>query len=121
MNNTINLPEENPKRAAFKRFSQMGVAGLAVMSLSAFTNVSAKELPATVCNISTEKKDAALQNRQNDKPFAVNDEWIDYADSPPPPEEPYSNSGYYDFHYNDFYSDHSNHANYSNNYADTCE
>jgi len=116
MSNTINLPEENPKRAAFKRFSQMGVAGLAVISLSAFSNVSAKELPDTVCNVSTEKKDTALRNRLNDKPFVVDDEWTDYADSPPNPE-PYSNSAH-----NDYADMHSNYSNvYANNYADTCE
>jgi len=43
MNETVKDQEENKKRAAYKRFSQMGTAGLAVMSLSAFTNLSAKQ------------------------------------------------------------------------------
>jgi hypothetical protein len=48
MNKAIKLNDENKKRAAFKRFSQMSATGIAVISLSAFTNVSAQQLPDKV-------------------------------------------------------------------------
>jgi len=45
MKKTIKTQEENKKREAFKRFSKMSAAGLAVISLSAFTNLPAQEVP----------------------------------------------------------------------------
>ena len=106
MKNQTPLETENKKRAAFKRFSQMSVAGLAVISMSAFTNLAANEVPKKVENEVLKEQNLPPANVLNE-PF-VRDEIA------------YGNGGYsnqYSNYYN--YADYSN-GPYSNNYTNQC-
>jgi len=114
MQKTLSSFNENPKHAAFKRFSQMSAAGLAVLSLSAFTHVAAKQLPACVENCAVKAQNTTLVNTFADKPAPVNIESFTYVGNTK--TDPYS-EGYGDLAYTDI---HSNHSNYVNNYADNC-
>ena len=111
MEKKINLQEKNKKRAAFKRFSQMGVTGLAVVSMSAFTDVSAKQLPANGATDFTKEQSSSLTVLTGN--FYATDEvaWaVDYG-------------GYYPNYSNyTVYSEYSNYGGggYSNNYTDQC-
>jgi len=101
------LVEENKKRAAFKRFSQIGVTGLAVVSMSAFTNLSANELPNNV------EKDVITE--QYLPPINVLDESLVM-------EEIIYGDGGYNNQYSNYYNTYTNYsnANYSNNYSNQC-
>ena len=101
------LETENKKRAAFKRFSQMSVAGLAVISMSAFTNLSANEAPTNV-----EKNGLKEQNLP---PANVWDESLVMD------EIVYGNYSNYSNMYSNYYNhvDYNN-AQYSNNYTNQC-
>ena len=118
MNSKINFPEENKKRAAFKRFSQMSAAGLAVISMSAFTDVAAKQLPANVENGATKEQHSALANMLTDNTFAIEEvPWVaDHGEHNDYGHYDYSNYCNYNNNYNNQYSN--NYANYSNNYGD---
>ncbi|MCL2168318.1 MAG: hypothetical protein FWH59_04245 [Lentimicrobiaceae bacterium] len=116
MNEITNLPQENKKRAAFKRFSQMSAAGVAVISLSAFANATATQLPAYVEPCSVKEQSLPLQTPTKQL-FTNNSKLFGYSETPEP-EPPYG----------DFYSDsspyinsYSNHTDYSNNYSNTCD
>ena len=115
MNLPINLQDENPKRAAFKRFSQIGAAGLAVISMSAFADVSAKQLPANVEKVSIEKQTLPLENLLTKKTTTADEEILGYYDAPS-----------LDWPYSDNYTNYNNHYGnytdviYSNNYANYC-
>jgi hypothetical protein len=96
-----NLNEENKKRAAFKRFSQMSAAGLAVISLSAFTDVSAQPLSAKVENDTVKEPNLSSVN-------------ISTSDSLSHDEIRWLDANYYD-NYSNNYCNYSNYSNYSNN------
>ena len=100
---TTPFVEENKKRAAFKRFSQIGATGLAVMSLSAFTHLSAQQLPDFVERDLLKEQNALLENEQT---YLFEKNEIGY--------------GNYTDHTN--YFNHSNYSNtpYSNNYSNYC-
>jgi hypothetical protein len=101
-----NFLDENKKRAAFKRFSQMSAAGLAVLSLSAFTDVSAKQLPANVDNYVVKKQNSTLLDLGSDESITSEVPWVfDYG------------GNYYNYSNN--YSNYSNQS-YSNNYSNYC-
>ena len=101
-----NFLDENKKRAAFKRFSQMSAAGLAVLSLSAFTDVSAKQLPANVKTCVVKEQNSALTEFISDKSITTEVSWFsDYGGN-------YSN-------YTNNYSNYSDQP-YSNNYSNYC-
>ena len=100
------LVEENKKHAAFKRFSQMSAAGLAVISLSAFTDLSAKQLPANVEADFVKTQSLPVVNKAPGELFDLDSP---YGDN-------YQNS--YSNYYN--YSNYSN-APYSNNYSNSCD
>jgi hypothetical protein len=115
MNNAMKLNEGNKKREAFKRFSQMGVAGLAVCSMSAFMDVSAQELPDTIKNSSIKERHFLTPNELNNEPLDTTEvHWFtDYGGQ-------YGNyqnyCNYYNYsNYGNSYNNYSN--NYSNNYA----
>ena len=116
MNTPLNPLDENKKRAAFKRFSQMSAAGLAVLSLSAFTDVAAKQLPANVKNCVVKEQNAQLANLLSDKPFAIDEEFLNYSEVPTP--VPYNNGHSNYSNYTNNYGDYS--ENYSNNYSNYC-
>ena len=94
MNKPTNSQEENKKRAAFKRFSQMGIAGLAV---SLFSNVSAQDLSLKVETDSLIKQTPSSLDTVN-KPSLEEIRWFD--------------ANYYNT-----YHDYSNYCNYNNNYS----
>ena len=100
-----NLSEGNKKRAAFKRFSQMGAAGLAVMSMSAFNDVSAKQLPAYGETVLIKEEAVFLATLTHSFYDADEVPWAtDYANN-----------------YSNIYSNYSNYTeNYSNNYSNYC-
>ena len=107
MNTPLTPLDENKKRAAFKRFSQMSTTGLAVLSLSAFTDVSAKQLPANVENSVVKEQNATSIDMQSDK-TSVTDELLYLFDN-------YPNS------YNNYGNNYGNYSeNYSNNYSNSC-
>jgi len=99
------LVEENKKRAAFKRFSQMSAAGLAVISISAFTQLSAKQLPANMVKNVVKEQNATVENRLAE---TVVTKSIVYGNG----HNEYNN-------YSD-HTDYNNYSNYSNNYANEC-
>ena len=110
-----NFPDENKKRAAFKRFSQMSAAGLAVLSLSAFTDLSAKQLPAIVDNNIVKEQNLQFA-KLSDNPFAVDENLLNYADVP-------DQVPYYDAYsrYNNYYGNYYNYSvYYSNQYSNYC-
>jgi hypothetical protein len=124
MNQTINSPEENKKRAAFKRFSKMSAAGLAVLSLSAFTDVSEKQIMANVENKCDEKQQFRLSNFRPDKSFVFDSERFTYSDSDTTQYGDNTDEGEYGNSYSESqYTDitYSNHTDYSNNYSNNCE
>ena len=100
MEKKINSQEENKKRNAFKRFSQIGVAGLAVMSLSAFANEAKIELSAKIDNsiLQQQQKSIIDDNLLNIKPMTNT-------------ELAYTNTCCAD------YSNYGNHKNYGNDYS----
>ena len=122
MNETVKDQEENKKRAAYKRFSQMGVAGLAAvsMSMSAFVESSVKQPPAKNENDSKQERCPSSPKFNYAQPFSFDDERFIYADSDTthysenPDYGNYSNNQYIDIAY-------SNHVDYSNNYSDVCD
>jgi len=101
MNKTNKSQEE--KRAAWKRYSKMGAASLAVFSLSAFTNLSAQQLPDSV------------------KPKPVITDTLTYSepDTIPQGDRYGDSSGYnnYGNNYTNAYGD----AGYSNHYSNYCD
>ena len=105
--NTPPIPlDENKKRVAFKRFSQMSAASLAVLSLSAFTDLSAKQLPANVETRVVKEQNSPLVDLVSDKSFTTEVSWFtDYG-------------GYYS-NYSNNYSNYSDQP-YSNNYSNYC-
>jgi hypothetical protein len=115
MNNAMKLNEGNKKREAFKRFSQMGVAGLAVCSMSAFTDVAAQEQPDTTKNNTIKERTVPLFTEPVDTvEVHRHNEYV----------EVYNN--YLCVAYTDFYSAYSAYSVYSNNvysnhYADNCD
>jgi len=107
MNKQNKLQDE--KRAHFKRFSKMGAAGLAVLSMSAFTDLSGKQLPANV----------ELANLLTDTLIVVKGDTI-YSESdtiPPKYGDGYHNHNNYGNNYSNSYGD----AGYSNNYSNYCD
>jgi len=114
MNKKNTLQEE--KRAAFRRFSKMGAAGLAVLSISAFTDLSAQGLPDSV----------KLMNPLTDTVTTVNNEML--IDSETDTIQRYGDYSAYYTNYTNYskycnynnYGNYSNYLNnYSNNYGDT--
>jgi len=102
------------KRAAFKRFSQMRAAGLAVLSLSAFTDASAKQLPANVENSIVKQQNTTLAFL-SDNSFTFDENLSNYSEV--------IRDQYQDGHsnYNNYYGNYSNYSeNYSNNYSNYC-
>ena len=92
----------------------MGAAGLAVLSLSAFTDLSAKQLPANVENNVVKEQNAQLAHLSN-KFFAMDENLSDYSDV--------IKEQYQDGHtnYNNYSNNYSNYSvNYSNNYSNYC-
>ena len=116
MNQTEKTSTE--KRAAFKRFSQMSAAGLAVLSLSAFTDVSAKQLPANVENNVVKEQNAQLTHLI-DKSFAMNENLLNYSEVVTVPPYNYTNNHYGYSDYCDSYYNHIDYSNYNNNYSNT--
>jgi hypothetical protein len=118
------LVAENKKRAAFKRFSQIGVTGLAVISMSAFTNLSANELPIFAENDSIKKflandsikkgKESSSANMLTDT--ADGDYEIRWFDASYQNIYKYTNNNAYCDYYN--YHNYSN-TNYTNNYSNS--
>ena len=100
-------PEENKKRAAFKRFSQMSAAGLAVLSLSAFADLSAHQLSDDAKNCSEKEQNTLFANLPADPSLTVASEF-----APDVPHNLYSN-------YTNNYSNYSD-TPYSNNYSNYC-
>jgi len=103
------LQEE--KSANLKRFSKIGAAGLAVLSMSAFTDLSGKQLPANV----------ELERFLTDTLIVVEGDTIYSETDTIPPKygnyPNYSNYSNYSNNYSDSYSD----AGYSNNYTNYCD
>ena len=117
MNTPLNPLDENKKHAAFKRFSKMSAAGLAVLSLSAFTDVAAKQLPANVEKCVVNNQNLTLLDLTSDNLFDIDEvPWsTDYGGN-------YTNSSYGNYcnYYNySNYSNYSNNNNYSNTYSNT--
>jgi len=106
---------ENPKRAAFKRFSQMSAAGLAVLSFSAFADVSAKQLPANVENSFVQERNSTLVNRLTNRSFAIENEMFAHSESSM--ESPHNLYSNYVNTYSNTYSD----TGYTNNYSNYCD
>jgi len=110
MNKTNKLQEE--KRAAYRRFSKIGAAGLAVISLSAFADVSAQPLPDVL------KTDTVKEQQKNvimpvDSSFVQDDDFRYFSDYGGHSE--YSNSYCNYFNYSNYSN---NNINYSNTYGD---
>ena len=125
MNPKNDFSAENKKRAAFKRFSQMGVAGVAALSMtvSAFTAVSVKHLPEkSECRSKNEPCSTSVKLKY-DKSFVFENERFNYSDSDTTQysdNTDYGNYGNYGNHYGDNLYACSNYSNYSNNYSDAC-
>ena len=106
MNKKNKLQDE--KRAHFKRFSKMGAAGLAVLSMSAFTDLSGKQLPANV----------ELANLLTDTLIVVKGDTIySESDTIPPKYGNYTDHSNYGNNYSNSYGD----TGYSNNYSNYCD
>jgi len=118
MNKPFDPLDENKKRAAFKRFSQMSAAGLAVLSISAFTDVSAKQLPANVGNEVIKNQNCQLANLLSDTLSSVDDDSLKYTNSRDIPYD-YSNNYGENNNYCNYYNhiDYNNSNNYSNAYS----
>ena len=111
------------KRAAFKQFSKMGAAGLAVISISAFTDISAQQLPAKIDPDSV-KSQRFLLNTQTDTLPPVDGNMLMNSETDTIPVidrycQNYGNGGYSNYvnDYSNGYGD----ANYSNNYSNYCD
>jgi len=121
MQKEIRLPDENKKRAAFKRFSQMSTAGLAVLSLSAFADVSAKPLPSNAQNCDVKEQNLQILNPPMCRTFAIDESEMIFYDSSPKPYGSYFDVAYGNYldycEYNN-YTNYSN-SNYVNNYSNT--
>ena len=117
MNQTEKISTE--KRAAFKRFSQMGAAGLAVLSLSAFTDLSAKQLPANVENNVVKEQNAQLAAHLFNKSFAMDENLSNYSEIVRELPYNYTNNHSEYGDYCDSYYNHIDYSNYSNNYSNT--
>jgi hypothetical protein len=118
MTSQTKTQNENKKREAFKRFSKMSAAGLAVMTMSAFTNVSVKQNPANVENCAVEKQNFRFANFKTEKSFVLDNERFNYSDSDTTnygDDGDYGNSNYLDG------INYSEHSDYANNYSNTCE
>jgi hypothetical protein len=125
MTQTKNPPEENKKREAFKRFSKMSAAGLAVLSISAFTDVSVKQLPTNMENIVEENQNFLPSNSRMNKSFTFDNVRFTYADSD---TTTYGDDNDHNLHGEHAHPDisypnvgYTNHVDYSNNYSNNCE
>jgi len=130
---TTPFVEENKKRAAFKRFSQIGATGLAVMSLSAFTHLSAQQLPDFVENDTLKEKELpptiqltdTIEDdfviRWLDKSY-INHHYIDYTEAVSDYCD-YTNYSNYSNQNNNYTNNYSNNhnGNYTNNYSNYSE
>jgi len=126
MKKEIPLLDENKKRAAYKRFSQMSAAGLAVISMSAFADVSANPLPANTENCAVKERNVTLLNARNVKSLAITDKMFSYSESEDPDTDSDTDTGddnedYGNAYSNIYFNIHSDHSDYSNNYADDCD
>ena len=134
MERTTNLPQENKKRAAFKRFSQIGTAGVAVISLSAFTNLSVNQLQAQVFNDTVKNQNSSTVNSKTEKLFDIENQKSNIfdLDTIPPATKLLQTDDLYDnnddtLRYSDSrglylgYSKGIYFENYSNNYSNTCD
>jgi len=117
---------QEDKRAAFRRFSKMGAAGLAVLSLSAFTDVAAQQLPTKVeidttkiqCKDTTDRDETLLNKSESDTVQKGRDFYYGYNNSYCAYNGGYCN--YFNIGNNCNYSVYSNtygDAGYSNNYS----
>jgi hypothetical protein len=119
MNKTIKNQNENKKREAFKRFSKMGLTGLAAAaSFSAFTNMTVKQTPAQNENRCEEKQQFSMPIERIDKPFVFDLEMFTYSDSD---TTQYNDSTDYGNYNNQNYQNTYSNAAYSNNYSNTCD
>jgi len=113
MNKQTQLQEK--KREAFKRFSKMGAAGLAVLSMSAFTDISAQPLPMKIKPDSVNKQNLPAANMLADTLITIDAEnlFIDEQDT----INRYGESGGYTRYsvYTNNYCNYYNYSNYSNN------
>ena len=105
-----NFPEENKKRAAFKRFSQMSAAGLTVLSMSAFTDISASQLPANVELLPVKERINVLTDHTVTIDNGLSVHNISFMETPHNLYPNYSNN----------YGNYSD-APYSNNYSNACD
>jgi len=132
MNKTIKTQNENKKREAFKRFSKMGLTGLAaVASFSAFTDMTVKQPPAQNENRCEEKQQFRLPNERTDKPFVLDREMFTYSDTDTTQLDremfTYSDTDTTQYSDSTDYSNYGNYGNYSdapvyiNNYSNTCD
>ena len=118
MNKQNNLQEE--KRAAFKRFAKMGTAGLAVLSMSAFTDLSGKQLPANVETGSIEELNSPLAKLLTDTIITIEGDTI-YSETDTIEGRDLYGDGHNDYYnYGNNYTEYSN-AGYSNHYSNYCD
>ena len=112
MNKQTKNQEE--KRAAFRRFSKMGAAGLAVLSMSAFTDVSAQQLQD---NIKLDSVKTPLSNMITDTLFTIDELMLNKNESDTIQKggRDYNYGGY--SNYTNTYCNYFNYSNYSNNYT----
>jgi len=117
MNKTNKLQQE--KRAAFRRFSKMGTAGLAVLSMSAFTDVSAQPLQTILKTDSVKEQIFPLVNLRSDTLFTIDGYTIKNSNPDTLHRDvPYGN-GYNNYAevYSNSYCNYFNYSNYGNNYS----
>jgi len=112
MNKQTKNQEE--KRAAFRRFSKMGAAGLAVLSMSAFTDVSAQQVQDNLKNDSIKEQCEPVVMPIDTSFINDEDRWIRYGNGG-------GHSNYYTNNYCNYSNiiNYSNSSNYSNTYGDT--
>jgi hypothetical protein len=120
MNKQPKPQEENPKRAAFKRFSKIGTAGIAVLSMSAFANISAQQLPAKAEPDSVQKQNIPLENKKTNT-LIIRDEFSE-SDTTSQGDR-YGDGGTHSLHsnYNNNYSNTYSNSVYSNHYSNYCD
>jgi len=107
--------KENKKRAAFKRFSQMSATGLAVLSLSAFAEVTAKTLPENAENGAVKEENSTLVNRIAETSFTIENELFVRSES-----NMELSHNLYSNYVNNYSNNYSN-SGYSNNYSNYCD
>jgi len=109
--------QRNPKREAFKRFSQMGAAGVALLSLSAFNNLSAQERMEKIESDTIQKQTPYFEKMLKDT-TSVHDKATIIESDPEP--TPTINRDQYRCYadYSNIYADNFYAENYSN-YCDT--